>query len=71
MNVVKCVILIWWLTRWYFLLKNRRISKLKELFNIKYNHNEKNELNTIPIVTDINSIRRNGIIIITIVTNKL
>ena len=71
MNVVKCDILIWLLTWWYFLLKNRRLSKLKELFNMKYNHNEENEINTIPVVTDIHSIWRNGIIITTIATNEL
>ena len=71
MNVVKCDILIWWLTWWYFLLKNRRLSELKELFNMKYNHNEENEINTIPVVTDIHSIWRNGIIITTIATNEL
>ena len=70
MNVVKWDILIWWLTWCYFLVKNRRLSELKELFNMKYSHNEENELNTIPIVTDINSIRRNGIII-TVATNEL
>ena len=71
MNVVKCDILIWWLKWWYFLLKNRRLSELKELFNMKYNHNKENEIITIPVVTDIHSIWRNGIIITTITTNEL
>ena len=32
---------------------------------------KENELNKIPLVTDINSIRRNGIIITTVTTNEL
>ncbi|KAL7723000.1 FG-GAP repeat-containing protein [Entamoeba marina] len=56
---------------WFFLVKNQHISELEPLFEDKYSGNWKSELNTIPLITDIDGDGHNDVVIAGYATTKL
>ena len=55
MNIIKWIIVSCCLIGWYFIVKDQRISELKEIFRGEFSGNTKSELNSVPTITDLDS----------------